>query len=102
MKQTDLAIQTEIKGLREVKPTVRRFSFFNDDHHAAIDAQILVLHNKMKEAKVYELYSSDDDELPPTRPANVLDAALDAVRWMAGEYTDYPSLVDSWKELVVK
>lgn len=81
-------IETEIATLREMKPRIRRASFFGDDHHAAVDAQIDVLQNNRNEDWVWDQASAD----------NVRDAACEAVRWRDGD-GDKPS--DGWKELVI-
>jgi hypothetical protein len=91
---TQEEIQAEIDKLKEMKPTVRRTSAFGDNHHDAIDAQIEVLEERMPEGQVYDRYSA------PGMPENVLDGALDAARWLAGELTDYKTLSEGWQELV--
>jgi hypothetical protein len=35
-------------------------------------------------------------------PDSILDAMNSARNWLDGDYEDYPSLVDAWKELVRK
>ena len=86
-------ISAEIAGLQEIKPRVRRCSFFGDDHHAAIDAQIQVLEGRMDETEIH------DEQEKMGWPQSVLDAALDARSWLDGEYVDAASPVESWKEL---
>ena len=91
-KQTPERIKQEIEHLMAIKPTVLRWSFFGDDHHATIDAQIFVLQTTMEEDDIHEEMGHDAD--------NVLDAALAARMWLDAQYEDYPDLAAQWKELV--
>jgi hypothetical protein len=84
-------INAEIAALKEVKPRVRQFSAFGDDHHRAIDAQITVLEDGMDEVGVCD--GAEDAE----ESDNVLEAGLDAVRWRDGESEQAPSA--EWEEL---
>lgn len=91
MKPTPEQIETEIKTLKAMKPTVLRRSSFGDDHHRAIDAQVDVLELRKSEDDVYDEYSDDAD--------NVRDAAIEACQWLEGEAEDgAPS--ENWKSLV--
>lgn len=92
-------VQAEIDALTEIKPKVRRFSAFGDDHHAAIDAQMEVLCRLDDEDDVCARY---DEE-----PQNVQDAAREAAQWLAGdwdvkEHDGQKKPSESWRELVVK
>lgn len=88
-------IALEIAGLEGIKPTVRRASFFGDNHHDAIDAQITVLLERLS------VYDVDDRGDADEWADNVKSAGHDAANWLTGDFTDYPTLVDSWRELVV-
>ncbi len=83
--KTARQIKKEIDTLLDMKPTVLRASFFGNNHHDAIDAQIEVLEDVTMDDDV--IYNNADDD---TWAQNVVDAALEARAW--------PS--ESWKELV--
>jgi len=85
-------IKAQITKLQEIKPKVLRRSAFGDNHHDAIDAQIKVLEKGTMGDKAGNYFGDD--------PQNVQDAARDAALWLAGQYQDYPDLVESWRELV--
>lgn len=90
-KQAD--IDAEIADLKAIKPKVRQFSMFGDNHHAAIDAQVEVLEKDPPEEEIHENADSEG------WPDNIRDAAIEARHWLDGEF-EYPHLVDAWKELV--
>jgi len=107
---TKKQIEAEIKKLSEMKPNVKRTSIFGDNHHDAIDAQIEVLKNRLTEDEVYDRFPSMeeledranhgeevDDE---GYPSNVIDEAIYAAQWLAGESED--KISDGWKELLIK
>ena len=57
-----------------------------------------VLEHLLREAAIYDAYDPGDDE----DQGHVLDAALDARRWLDGESLDgAPTLSASWKELEI-
>jgi hypothetical protein len=91
MKRSKEEVQKEIETLREMKPKVRQFSAFGDDHHAAIDAQIEVLQEGLDDCDVYERFEED--------ASNILDEAIHALEWMSGEKDEAPSV--DWKDLVI-
>lgn len=70
--KTKEQIEDAIKKLIEVKPSVRRYSFFGDDNWKKIDAQILVLERGLDEDQIYDRYDDRD----------VLNDALIAYQWM--------------------
>ena len=92
-RPTKQEIEQEIADLKEIKPRVRRTSMFGDNHHDAIDAQVTVLSERLTDDEIDERAEEDD------WADNVRDEAVSAAAWMRGEYEDYPSLVDAWKEL---
>jgi len=53
--KTRYEIRDEINALREIKPTVRRFTAFGDDNWAAIDVQIDALDGE------WNISDADDD-----------------------------------------
>lgn len=92
MKRSKEEVQKEAETLREMKPKVRQFSAFGDDHHAAIDAQIEVLQEGLSDDDVYERFEEDAQ--------NIFDEAMQAFEWMSGENDVAPSV--GWAELLVK
>lgn len=90
--RTPEQINNEINALRTLKPTVPQFTAFGDDNHAAIDAQLDVLEGQLSEDDVYDIYGQPEDEDGEDfLEQNVLDAALDAVRWVSGQDNSAPS-----------
>ncbi len=83
-------IKTESALLAEMKPTVRKTSMFGDNHHDAIDGQVTVLDGRLTDSQIYDEFEDG--------PHNVLEAALEARRWLDGEEDGKPS--DDWEELV--
>lgn len=84
-------IQAEADLLKEMKPRIRRWSAFNDDNWAMLDAQIAVLDDDLDEAEINQFYDNED----------VNAAAYTALRWRNGEdLDDGLSVSDGWKDLV--
>ena len=92
--KTRKQIQAEIDKLEDIKPTVLRTSFFGDNYHDAIDAQIEVLENDMDDDDIYN--NQDSEEWAQ----NVVDAALEARQWRDDESEKDFVPSESWKELV--
>lgn len=78
-------IEAEITRLRELKPNVPHYTYFGDDNHAAIDAEIAVLEGK---ANPFDY----DDE-------HVSMSAQDAEAWRDG-YSDAEAPSAGWAVLV--
>jgi hypothetical protein len=87
-----------VEVLTKIKPTVRHFTAFGEDHHAAIEAQCDVIERLMSDDAIFTKYSPDE-AWGQSRPQNVMDAALDARRWLDGQEVH---LLDDWKELARK
>ena len=66
---------------------------FGDNHHKAIDAQVWVLERKPSNDQIYDEFQDPEN---PDKISNVLDAALEADRWLQGESE---SLAANWSEL---
>ena len=100
--KTEKQLLAEVQALRAVKPTVRQFSIFQDDHHAAIDAQLLVLEDLAGDCDVFFDEESIEAEAEIREwPENVREAALEAFRWAEGRLSEEaPS--EAWKPLVRK
>ena len=89
-RPTQAAIDKEIATLVEMKPKVRKFSAFGDNHHEAIDAQLEVIRQEVQEEDFDDSYEDDAD--------HVRDAAQRALDWMQGITEETPS--DEWKDLI--
>lgn len=91
--KTEAEIIAEIQKLKDIRPKVRPTSFFGDNNLAGVDAMIRVLEERMDEDKVYGVFEGDPDNEEYESDIDLVNTALDAVRWMKGEH-DTPSLVD--------
>lgn len=80
------AINLEIETLRGLMPQVKRFSSFNDDHHAAIEQQIAVLEAGGLSVEALESLEPEDWRLHDTH------------RWLMGETPEPPH--QDWLTLV--
>lgn len=104
-KPTKKQINQQIAALKKMKPRVLRYSGFGDDHHAAIDAQIHVLKERLSTDDVYT--KADDcammeccgDDNINWQYENVESAGLEAAKWLVGESDDH-LLTDGWKPLM--
>jgi len=93
--KTPRQIQAEIDKLLDMKPSVVRASFFGDNHHDAIDAQVEVLEDTlMDDDDIYNKLDLDE------WAQNVVDAALEARAWRDDEEEKDFVPSESWKELV--
>jgi hypothetical protein len=73
-------IDAEISALRAVRSRVPKFTTFRDDNHAAIDAQVKVLAERMVLEGVQSAWGNDDAD---GFEHHVLDAAVEAAEWLA-------------------
>ena len=80
-RKTEEQINAEVEALVAVKPKVRELTAFGDDNHAAIDAQLAVLRERMDHDDVYDAYGDEDSD---DFDQHTLDAALSAHDWMVG------------------
>lgn len=80
-RKTEEQISAEIAALVALKPKVRQRTAFGDDNHAAIDAQLAVLRERMSSDDVYSAYG---DEGMDEFDQHTFDAALSACDWMTG------------------
>lgn len=76
-----------------MKPNVRHYSIFGDDHRAAIDAQIKVLSSRDMDAS-----DIDDLALELRWSDYVTSGAHDALMWLSGD-ASLPS--GDWESLVI-
>lgn len=91
-RKTEEEIDAEVAALVTLKPTVRKHTAFGDDNHAAIDAQIAVLRERMGSDEVYDAYEDDSDEAG----RHALDAALGAYDWMTGALASDEAPAAGW------
>lgn len=83
-------IADEIVELKRIRPLVREMSIFGDDHRQNIGIIIEVLEGPLTEDQIYDLWNFSNR-----------DAALEARRWLDGEWNDgSPSA--SYAELIPK
>lgn len=86
-KPTAKAIAAEVAKLKALKPNVKRYTFFGDDNHAAIDAQIQVLEQNLS-----------DDDIGRRFNGEVQSEAFNARNWLDGDADE--ALSKGWAELV--
>lgn len=75
--KTDAEVAAEIAALQAVKTQVPKYSHFGDNNHAAINAQIAVLTERMTRDQVRARFPEDG--------ADKLFMALIAADWMEGD-----------------
>lgn len=90
--RTKKEIQKMVKALKAIKAKTPKQSFFNDDNHAMIDAQIAVMQGKKKPDDYYvdetsEDYQDGDNEL--------WGYANRAEQWLKCEITD-EEIIEEW------
>lgn len=92
---TEEQIQETIRQLKEIKPKIKRYSFFGDDNRATMQAQIEVLEERLDDDDIYERWSEDDQ-------GDIRASAQSALQWMEnGETEDGETdLVEGWKGLI--
>lgn len=88
-------VAIEIAKLENMKPKIRRYSMFEDDNWAAIEAQIEVLENFYDEDDVYNKAEDSDGDWPQY----TVDSAINAVAWLEGDEATPPS--EEWVHLLV-
>ena len=91
-------IEAEIAALTAMKPTVRKFSAFGDNHHKAIDAQVETLTARLDANAVHDSFG--EDAMADEFSQNELDAALAASDWMLGLAADDEPPSADWQSLV--
>lgn len=88
--RTPEEVQIEVGKLTEMKPKIRHFSFFGDNNHNAVQAQIDVLKDDMDEDEIYDMEGDWTQ--------HEIDNALEARRWLDEESEEAPS--SGWESLV--
>lgn len=77
-------VQAEIVALTDVKPFVPQRTFFGNDNHAKIDAQLWALRETDDEEDADEKWADEEDH-------EVMEGAKYAIRWKNGEEDVPPS-----------
>ena len=94
-RHTRVQVHEQIVKLREIRTKVQPMSLFRENHHAAIDAQVEVLKERLTASDVFD--RADERNWPN----NARDAALEAADWLAGETSsEYADPATSWQDLV--
>ncbi len=96
--KTTAEIEAEIAALTAMKPTVRKFSAFGDDHHQAIDAQVETLTERLDANAVHDSFG--EEAMADEFRQNELDAALQASDRMFGLAADDEQPSADWQSLV--
>lgn len=98
MKKTQKEIDSEISSLRKIKPNVKQFSAFGDNHYS-IEAQITTLEEDLSEDDIYDRNegAAEDEQFASD---NEKDNAIYAIQWRNGDEEEAPS--KCWESLLVK
>jgi hypothetical protein len=86
--KTQKEIDAEIAALRELKPKIRRFSAFGNDHWKSIELQIAVLEQDMDNDDISGIIDPDENSI-----------AYDTIQWREGRDVDYAP-AETWKDLI--
>lgn len=100
-KPTAEAIKAEIEALKTLKAKVPVLTFFGDNNHDAIDAQIETLERDFSFDTIWNRGPQEDNEDDCSESdwsESERDLALDARRWLDGDESHAPSV--DWQELV--
>lgn len=103
--KTDKQIAAEIKALEKIKPRVLRYSGFGDDHHAAIDAIVVVLKERLTEDDLYTRQEdcqntecTGDDGID-WAIEHIFENGCEAAQWLKGE-SEFKTLTENYKHLI--
>lgn len=107
--RTKAEIAAEIKLLKAMKPHVQKKTFFGDDNHHAIEAQVYVLEHGCDEDEIAKKYLPESGDGEPTdeeceqgKTVEVESAAREAMNWRDGDNAQVESPSDGWKPLAIK
>lgn len=89
MKKTPAQVTAEINALKAVIHKVPRSSYFGDDNHGAIRAQIKALEENMSQNEVWDSFEDG---------SYIQDSATSAVQWRDGDSDETPS--EDWGGMV--
>jgi hypothetical protein len=99
-KPTPDQVAAEIKLLAGLLPRVRPTTAFGDDNRTAIEAQIIVLTERMDLDDVYDRFGEDAFLIDDGFDQYVLDSAMEAHDWLHGlRAADEDSPAKSWEGL---
>jgi len=87
--KTQAEIDAQIKALKVVRPKVKPYSAFGDDHLRNLDAQIKVLEDDMDSDDVWDEWPDEEGDVGTRMSAE------DAVSWRDGE-SDIEDLAEDW------
>lgn len=79
--RSDVAIAEEIAKLKSLKPLVVRWSAWHDDNHAAMDAAVTVLTERLSDHQAHQRFSRAQVDIGDNLE---LQVALRAWAWMMG------------------
>lgn len=94
--RTDDEINTQIEFLKGIKDKVMKYTFFGENNHAAIAAEIEVLEKgrgqdpAQGEDWVWQQYGENED------CRHERDHALEATRWLDGDDSCAPNHPNRW------
>jgi hypothetical protein len=98
--KTEEQVKAQAALLSEMKPRIRRYSFFGDDNWAKIDVQIKVLEEDMSEDELNDYVDEQQGELDLTddQKYELSSVGFEAIDWRDGTLDEPPS--DGWKSLL--
>jgi hypothetical protein len=95
--KTQQEIDAEIKALRELKTTVPKKTFFGDDNHEKLDAQIETLEKRMTKAQAEQRWYVDESAEEYSDGDNELYFEVcAAIEWMNGD-PDQDAPSEGWR-----
>jgi hypothetical protein len=98
--KTKEQVKAQATLLSEMKPRIRRYSFFGDDNWAKIDVQIKVLEEDMSEDELNDYVDEQQGELDLTddQKYELSSVGFEAIEWRDGTLDEPP--FDGWKSLL--
>jgi len=93
-RKTAKQVKAEAARLRALRPSVRPYSVFGDDHRGAIDAQVEVLEKGLSYDDIEDRWGIDADH----ECHHFYSHAIETRDWMVGRAVAAPST--NWKCLV--
>ncbi len=108
-ERTKAEIAAEIKRLKAMKPYVQKITFFGDNNHHAIEAQITTLKEGLDDDQIAKRFLPESGDGEPTeeeceqgRTVEVESAARGAINWRDGDNCQAEAPSDGWRPLAVK
>jgi hypothetical protein len=107
--KTKAEIAKEIKLLKAMKPFVPKLTFFGDNNHHEIEAEIYVLEHGCDEDEIAKKYLPESGDGEPTEEerekgetVEVESAARDAMNWRDGDPCQKDPPSKDWMPLAIK